>query len=169
MNSLLEVMISYFCFFYFRTRFEKQSHAKTAWACTGFAIFDYFVRSLILPNKSVTIIGTIIVAFFINYASYIYKDWLDKKDLQSFKEENNNKNKKNNKSKRKIIMDILGKNNLSEEKIEKFCESIGCANLSETIYLSLNNTILDVSAILEIDRSTIFRRMDKFIERASKN
>lgn len=167
-GSLLEVMISYFCFFYFRTRFTKQSHAETAFLCTCFAIFDYFVRSLILPSKNITIIGTILAAFFINYASYVYKDWLDKKDLETVKS-SNTKIKKNKDSKRQAIIDILGKDNLDEEKIEEFCVKIGCANLSETIYLVLNNTILDVSAILEIDRSTIFRRMDKFIERASKN
>lgn len=163
-DCLLEMMISYACFFFFRTRFEKQFHAITNWGCTSFAIFDYFVRSIILPNKNISLIATILMAYSINLASYIYKDWRDKKDLENAKI--GKEPKKGKDSKRQTIIEILGKNNLSEEKIEEFCVSIGCVNLSETIYLFLNNTVLDVSVILEIDRSTIFRRVDKFIEKA---
>lgn len=51
-----------------------------------------------------------------------------------------------------------------EDKIEKLCKGFGLINLSETIYLYLNNTIEEVAAILEIDNATVNRRVRKFLK-----
>lgn len=158
-NCLFEILIVYICFFTFRPTFEKQYHALTSWGCTCITITVYFIVSLIIPNKSITLLLTIIFTYFINYASYLYKDHLDNMDLNNIK--NNCKTKKN--SKRKQIIEILGINNLDEESIEKFCISKGLVNISETIYLFLNNKLEDVADILQVDMSTLNRRINKFI------
>lgn len=158
-KCLFEILIVYICFFTFRPTFEKQFHALTSWGCTYVTITVYYIVSLIVPNKSVTLLLTIIFTYFINYASYLYKDHLDNMDLNNIK--NNCKTKKN--SKRKQIIEILGINNLDEESIEKFCVSKSIPFLSETIYLFLNNKLEDVADILQVDMSTLNRRINKFI------
>ena len=69
---------------------------------------------------------------------------------------------------RLIIIDILGKDNLDEEYIEKMCNKLGLIHISETIYLFLHNTIEETAEILDVDISTITRRITKFIEKSKK-
>ena len=71
--------------------------------------------------------------------------------------------KKKKNQNRRMIIEIL-KNNLDEDYIEKFCTSIGKPKLSETIYLFLNNTLEETAEILNVDTSTIMRRINTFIE-----
>lgn len=160
-DRIFEVCIYYVCFFTFRPTFPKQYHALTSWKCTITTIIVDFIVSTIIPNKSLSLLITIILTYAINYISFLYREYLDNKDLQAIKQQNV-KPKKN--SKRKQIIDILGKDNLDEESIEKYCISKGLINISETIYLFLNNTLEETSAILEIDLSTINRRINKFIK-----
>lgn len=159
-DRIFEVCIYYVCFFTFRPTFPKQYHALTSWKCTFTTIIVDYIVSTIIPNKSLSLLITIILTYAINYISFLYREYLDNKDLQAVKQ--NTKPKKN--SKRKQIIDILGKENLDEESIEKYCISKGLINISETIYLFLNNTLEETSAILEIDLSTINRRINKFIK-----
>ena len=161
-NRLFEMIIYYVCFFIFKNDFLKKLKvydAYTNWGCTFITMIVDYLVSIFIPDKSVSILITIIFTYFVIYASYLYKDHLDNMDLNNIK--NNCKTKKN--SKRKQIIDILGKDNLDEESIEKFCISKGLVNMSETIYLFLNNKLEDVSDILEVDMSTLNRRINKFI------
>lgn len=67
-------------------------------------------------------------------------------------------------SKRKKIISILGVDKLDEESIKKYCVSKGVPYLAKTIYLFLNETLEETSAILEVDISTLTRRINKFLE-----
>ena len=160
-NRLFEVCIYYVCFFIFSPTIPKQHHKPTHWKCTITTIVIDYIVSMIVPNNSLSLLITILLTYAFNYINFIYQDHLDNKDLQAIKQQNT-KPKKN--SKRKQIIDILGKDNLDEESIEKYCISKGLINMSETIYLFLNNTLEETSAILEIDLSTINRRINKFIK-----
>ena len=160
-DRLFEVCIYYVCFFTFRPTFPKQYHALTSWKCTFTTIIVDFIVSMIIPDKSLSLLITIVLTYAINYISFLYRDHLDNKDLQANKQQNV-KSKKN--SKRKQIIDILGKDNLDEESIDKYCISKGLINISETIYLFLNNTLEETSSILEVDLSTLNRRINKFIK-----
>lgn len=151
---IFEMIIIYCCFFYFRTKFEKQYHAITAWGCTAITILVYYVVSSIVPLKSISILLSVLMAYAINTVSYYVRDYMDIK---------NPKPKKHN-TNRQLIIQILGIDNLEEEQIEKFCISKGEPNLSETIYLFLNNTLEDTAEILDINSSTVTRRIKKFIE-----
>ena len=69
---------------------------------------------------------------------------------------------------RLLIIDILGKDNLEEAYIEKYCSKLGLIHMGKTIYLFLNNTIEETAEILDVDISTITRRINKFIEKSKK-
>lgn len=163
-SCIFEMSIIYICFFIFKTKFEKQYHALTTWGCTILTMIIFYIVSLITPEKSISIILVIIFTYMINKVSFYYRDYLD---IKNTKNEKVAKNKKN--TNRQLIIDILGANNLDEESIEKYCVSKGVPKLSETIYLFLNNTMEDVSEILEIDMSTITRRIKKFIDISFKD
>lgn len=158
-NCFIEMTIIVICFFIFRTKFEKQYHALTTWGCTLLTMLIFYFVSCITPEKSISVILVIIFTYTINKVSYYYRDYLD---IKNAKNEKVAKKKKN--TNRQLIIDILGANNLDEESIEKYCISKGVPKLSETIYLFLNNTMEEVSEILEIDMSTITRRIKKFID-----
>jgi hypothetical protein len=163
-DRLFEMIIYYVCFFIFKNDFLKKLKfydAYTNWDCTFITMIVDYLVSIFIPDKSISILITIIFTYFVIYASYLYREHLDNKDLQNLKA-NNTPTKK--KSKRQIIIDILGKENLDEESIEKFCISKGLVNISETIYLYLNNKLEETADILEIDTSTLTRRINKFIK-----
>lgn len=163
-SCIFEMSIIYVCFFIFRTKFEKQYHALTTWGCTILTMIIFYIVSLITPEKSISIILVILFTYMINKISFYYRDYLD---IKNTKNEKVAKKKKN--TNRQLIIDILGANNLDEESIEKYCVSKGVPKLSETIYLFLNNTMEDVSDILEIDMSTVTRRIKKFIDVSLKD
>jgi hypothetical protein len=153
--------IIYVCFFFFREKFEKQYHAPTTWGCTILTLIIFYFVSLIAPNQTVSIILVILFTYTINNVSYYVRDYLD---IKSKLNELENPKKKKKNVNRQLIIDILGKDNLDEENVEKYCISKGIPKLSETIYLFLNNTLEDTADILDVDASTITRRIKKFIE-----
>ena len=157
-DHLLEMIMIIPCFFYFRGKFEKQYHAKDGWRCTLYTMVVFTVVSAISPNMSISIILIVILTYFINLIFYYVRDYLDIKYPKKKKKNTN----------RQAIINILGDDKLSEEDITDFCVKLGCPNLGETIYLFLNNTLDDTADILEVDNSTITRRINKFIN-ASKN
>lgn len=71
-----------------------------------------------------------------------------------------------NQSKKDKIIAIL-KGKVLEEEIEDFCIKIGLPKLSETIYLFLNNTLDETANILDVENSTITRRINRFIEKCT--
>lgn len=162
-DCIFEMCIITICFFIFRTKFEKQYHALTTWGCTLLTMLIFYIVSCITPEKSISVILVIIFTYTINKVSYYYRDYLDIKNAK------NEKVAKKKNTNRQLIIDILGANNLDEESIEKYCVSKGVPKLSETIYLFLNNTMEEVSEILEIDMSTITRRIKKFIDVSLKD
>lgn len=165
-NCIFEMAIIYICFFIFRTRFEKQFHALTTWGCTILTMIIFFIVSLITPEKSISLILVIMFTYMINKISFYYRDYLDIKNMNNSNISNSKKKKNTN---RQLIVEILGKDNLDEENIERYCVSKGIPRLSETIYLFLNNTLEETDDILDVDISTITRRIKRFIEISLKD
>lgn len=161
-NCIFEMLIIYICFFLFRNKFEKQYHALTSWGCTILTMIIFYIVSNITPDKSISIILVIIFTYLINNNSFYYRDYLDIKNMKNI-DINEIKPKKKKNTNRQLIVEILGKDNLDEENIEKYCIYKGVPRLSETIYLFLNNTLEETSDILGVDISTITRRIKKFI------
>lgn len=153
-EHLLEMLIIVPCFFYFRTKFEKQWHAKDALYCTIYtmAIFSFIAWES--PDLALSIFIIVLYTFLINSVSYRVRDYLDIKYPKRKKKNTN----------RQTIINILGSDNLTEEQIEEYCVSIGYPKLSETIYLFLNNTVEETADILAVDATTITRRINRFIK-----
>ncbi len=156
-GHLLEMFIIVPCFFYFRSKFEKQYHAKDGWWCTLYTMIIFTIISLTSPEISLSIIMIVCFTYFVNLCSFYVRDYLDIKYP---------KRKKKN-SNRQTIISILG-DDLSEEYIESFCTKIGRPKLSETIFLFLNNTLEETANILEVDARTITRRINTFIKESQK-
>ena len=66
---------------------------------------------------------------------------------------------------REIILSIVEND---ERKIEKLCSSKCLFKCSEVVYLFLNNTIEEVSEILNMPIRTIKNKIDKFIQTFKK-
>ena len=107
-----------------------------------------------LNEKDFALIDEISTLYNINkeIVEKFYKEMLQKCQI-----------KKKRESHRKAIIKILGPNNLSEQRIEKFCVSKGVPKLSETIYLFLNNTLEETADILGVENSTVTRRIQSFL------
>ena len=117
-DRLFEMIIYYVCFFIFKNDFLKKLKvydAYTNWGCTFITMIVDYLVSIFIPNKSVSILITIIFTYFVIYASYLYRDHLDNKDLQNLKANNTPTEKK---SKRQIIIELHDNAFMS-----KHCES----------------------------------------------
>ena len=170
-NCIFEMAIIYICFFLFRNKFEKQYHALTTWGCTFLTMLIFYLVSKITPEKSISLILVLMFTYIINKVSYYYRDYLDIKNNRKLDENNIEtiKVKKKKNTNRQLIIDILGKDNLDEESIERYCISKGMTRMSETIYLFLNNTVEETADILGVDISTITRRIKRFLEISMKD
>lgn len=62
---------------------------------------------------------------------------------------------------RQVILKIVEND---EMKIERLCSSKCLFNCSEVVYLFLNNTIEEVSEILNMPIRTVNNKIDKFIK-----
>lgn len=153
-NKVIEVAITIIFFYIFRRRYEKQYHSKSLFLCSGISFVSFIFVTKSSLNISQSILFSIILTFIVNTISYYVRDYIDIKFPRKKKKNTN----------RQIIIDILGSNNLSEESIEEYCNKLGLINMSETIYLFLNNTIETTSEILDVDISTITRRINRFIK-----
>lgn len=125
-DCLLEMAIIYLCFFYFRTTFDKQFHAKTTWLCTIYTIIIFYIVSNISPNKSISILLVISFTYLINLISFYARDYLDLKDR--FKAKKILISKGMNKDK---LLEICDLNNLNELE-SKILTYFYCDRLSLT-------------------------------------
>lgn len=157
-DRTIEMIFTIVLFYIFRSMYEKQYHSKSLMTCSLISIIVfYFISNLSMDIQS-SILFSVILTYLMTTSSFYIRDYLDIK-FPSKKKKNSN---------RKIIIDILGQDNLSEECIEMHCNKIGLINISETIYLFLNNTLEDTAEILGVDNSTITRRINKFIKESKK-
>lgn len=79
-DCIFEMCIIYICFFYFRTKFEKQYHARTTWLCTLYTIIVFYIVSNISPNKAISLLLIISFTYFINLMSFHIREYLDLRD-----------------------------------------------------------------------------------------
>ena len=67
------------------------------------------------------------------------------------------------------IFDILG-DRRSEEEVNEHCAKLGLhPKIAETVFLYLSNSKDEVADILEIEGTTVIRRLKKFIEKATED
>ena len=156
-GKLFEIATTIVLFFLYRSKFEKQYHAKSLITCGIISFIVFVIVTLVTIKKTIAILAIVITTYFINLISFYVRDYLDIARPQKKKKNTN----------RQIIVNILG-NNLDEESVEEFCTQLGFPKLSETIYLFIHNTLEETAELLDIDCSTVTRRINKFIKESRK-
>ena len=151
-NRWLEMSVSVAFFHIFRGDDEETYHAKHDIKCWLVSMFNFCViMKLTLPLyiSYIVSIALSMALCFIMRIVYLFT----------------NKNMR----KRDKLIKIIGKENIdNEEYICKLCNQLGFKDkYGETIYLYLHNTIEETASILEIDNSTITRRLIEFLNRHS--
>lgn len=157
-NRPIEFFIIFLSFQLNRAVFGKSYHADQLSKCTllTLVIFYFLIRGVIPLDISLftTPLFGVYLSYILNYAQELM--------------DNQNVPKPFIKKKlRDQIIEILG-DRLSEEEIEKFCLQNGMnSKIAETVYLYLNNSKDEVADILDIQGTTVIRRLKKFIEKAT--
>ena len=154
-DRLINTIITIPLFFLFRRKYDKTYHARCVNECTIQTLFMLFIMNKINVSVGLSILLTIIITYIDTEILYHIQDYIDLKAI--VRKINENKTK----TYRQRILAIVPNN---ESKIDKLCKSFAISELAETIYLYLNNTIEETSDILQIDTSTINRRIKKFLK-----
>lgn len=134
-DCVFEMLIVYTCFFLFRTKFDKQYHALTSWGCTFITMIVFYVVSVTIPNKSISLLIVILFTYFINLMSFYARDYLDLKD--KFKAKKVKITKGMNKDE---LLKICEMNNLSELETNIltyfYCERLSLTAISYKVNYS---------------------------------
>ncbi len=157
-NRVIEFFIIFLSFQINRMVFGKSYHADQLSKCTllTLVIFYFLIRGSIPLDISlfITPLFGVYLSYILNYAQELM--------------DNQNVPKPFIKKKlRDHIIEILG-DRLSEEEIEKLCLQHGMnSKIAETVYLYLNNSKDEVADLLDIQGTTVIRRLKKFIEKTT--
>lgn len=151
-NRWIEMTLTIVFFHIFRGREEDTFHGKNDIQCWIVSIINFTVVTKLTLPIHISYIVSIGLSFVLCLVMrLIYK-----------------LTKGSKYNKREKIIDIIGQDNVNEEFIEQLCISQGLKpKYSETIYLYLTNTIEETASILEVDVTTISRRIDKFLKKCS--
>lgn len=132
-----------------RNLFDRQLHMSTTIKCIKVSIIVFVISITAIINYNLSVMESTLIGVVINFIGNV----LTLIPVEEIKK----------KKKRQRILDIV---NNDEEAIDKVCKELGLIDLSETVYLYLNNTIEDVADILEIDTTTVTRRINRFLKAA---
>ncbi len=130
-----------------RTIFEKQFHCSSTIKCIQTTILIFTLAILMVVRYNLSLLQCLVIGISINYITGIYA-LIPSKEIKL-------------KTKRDMILSVVSNN---EDDIDKLCAKYGLVNISETIYLYLNNTLEETADILEVNQTTITRRINKFLQ-----
>ena len=80
-NRLLEMIITIFLFFVYRSKYEKQFHAETLMQCAVLSVIIFGIISAFIPSKNISILASVFVPYYVTLISYYIKDYNDKNKL----------------------------------------------------------------------------------------
>ena len=154
LQRLIETSITILLFYPYRSLYEKQFHAKSMFVCSGISIIVLTIVSLLELPLSISILFSIILTFIITTISYHVRNYMDLKTIRT----------KQIPYRQQVIQALNG--NKSETYVYEFCNRLGFYEdyMAETIYLFLNNKIEVVAEMLDLEVSTIYRRIKKFLK-----
>lgn len=158
-SRIIEFLIIFISFQCNRMIFGKSYHADQLSKCTllTLVIFYFLIRGALPLNMSL-----FMAPLFGVYLSYLLNY------IQELIDNQNVPKPFIKKRLREQLLDILG-DDLSEDHIEEMCVKNGIhLNVTETVYLYLTNSKDDVASILEIEGTTVIRRVKKFIEKTTQ-
>lgn len=134
-DCFLEMMIIYVCFFLFKSKFEKQFHAKTTWLCTLYTMIVFYIVSNITPKLHISILLIILFTYNINYISFHIREYLDLKDRFKASKVEITKGMAKNK-----LLEICKLNNLNELEtnilVYFYCDRLSLTVISHKVSYS---------------------------------
>lgn len=155
-NRFIESIIFLVGFKFFRYIFPSTLHLDKFKECLISSILLLICGISICLQKNISIYSSLLLSFLLCLMLYLINYIIV---LISPKKEKHNRDK---------IIEILN-SNTSQEHIFEYCRNKGLKqNIADSIDLFLNNTIQETSEILNVDISTIKRRINTFIESANK-
>lgn len=158
-NHSIEFLFIFLSFQINRSIFGKSYHADKLSKCTlmTLVIFYFLIRGVI--PLSISIFSAPLFGVYLSYLLNYVQELIDNQNVPKVFVK---------KKLRQQILDILG-NNLDEDQVDDFCTKLSLhPKIAETVFLYLSNSKDEVSDILDIQGTTVIRRLKKFIEEATK-
>lgn len=158
-NRVIEFLFIFLSFQFNKSLFGKSYHADKLSKCTlmTLIVFYFLVKGVIPFNVSLfsaPLFG-VYLSYLLNYIQELIDNQIAPKPFIK-------------KRLREQVIEILGED-LSEEHVDEICNHHGLhSKISETVFLYLNNSKDEVSDILDIQGTTVIRRIKRFIEKATK-
>lgn len=157
-SRIIEFIAIFLSFQLNRKIFGNSYHADKLSKCTllTLAVFYFLINGV--PSTGVSLFMPpmfgIYLSFLLNYVQELIENQQVPKPFVK-------------KTLRVQVLEILG-DRVTEDEINEICRRNGIKpNVAETVFLYLENTKDDVADILEIDGTTVIRRVKRFIERAT--
>lgn len=156
----IEFLFIFFSFQINRKIFGKSYHADQLSKCTLFTLVIFYFLTSGVFKLNVSLFMAPLFGVYLSYVLNIVQELIDNQRVpKPFVK----------KKLRDQIIDILG-DNLDEEYITNYCLHLGLnTKIAETVFLYLDNSKDDVADILDIQGTTVIRRIKKFIEKATTN
>ena len=149
-NKLYETGVILIFFFINKAMFGKPLHFKSSLLCIGVSLLTFYTAIELTFNFNLSILVSVLIGVLCGaitsyIASYIYEE---------------NKKLTN----RQKIIKILN-NDTTQENIYRVCKDKGLKDeIADTVDLYLTNTKEEVASILEIDTSTVTRRIQRYLK-----
>lgn len=156
----IEFLFIFFSFQINRKIFGKSYHADQLSKCTLFTLVIFYFLTSGVFKLTVSLFMAPLFGVYLSYVLNIVQELIDNQRVpKPFVK----------KKLRDQVIDILG-DNLDEEYITNYCLHLGLnTKIAETAFLYLDNSKDDVADILDIQGTTVIRRVKKFIEKATEN
>jgi len=149
-SKVYETVAILMFFFINKAMFGRALHFKSSLVCLGVSLLTFYTAITLTFNFSISILSSVLIGILSGaitsyIASYLYDET---KKLTN----------------RKKIIKILN-NDTSQENICHVCKIRGLKeDIADTIDLYLTNTKEEVASILNVDTSTVTRRIQRFIK-----
>lgn len=156
----IEFLFIFLSFQVNRKIFGKSYHADQLSKCTLFTLVIFYFLTSGVFKLNVSLFMAPLFGVYLSYILNIVQELIDNQRVpKPFVK----------KKLRDQVIDILG-DNLDEEYITNYCLHLGLnTKIAETVFLYLDNSKDDVADILDIQGTTVIRRVKKFIEKATEN
>lgn len=156
----VEFLFIFLSFQFNRVIFGKSYHADKLSKCTLLTLVIFYFLTSGVFKLNVSLFSAPLFGVYLSYLLNYVQELIDNQKVpKSFVKKNL----------RLQIIDILG-DDLSQEAINDICLKRGIHNnVAETVYLYMNNSKAKVAAILNIDDTTVIRRIKRFIDKTTND
>lgn len=157
-SRAIEFLFIFVSFQYNRRIFGTSYHADKLSKCTLLTLGIFYFLISGVPSLSISIFFAPLFGVYLSFVLNYIQELIDNQQVpKPFAK----------KKLREQVLEILdGK--ITEEEINEFCTLKGInPRVAETVFLYLTNSKDEVADILDVEGTTVIRRVKRFIERAT--